>query len=292
MQRDQILYKKGTTENTTKLAKFRILNNIIFIHRLIKRGSVEDEYLVPYVPKSLMIKAYKLVHEDMKAGHKGFDRTLKLFRKNFYNNKEKTVIKKMCQNCELCIKAKANPKQVPIGKYPIPTVPFTTIGSDILGPLRITAEGNKYVLVFRDYTTRYSIFEALPNKDTESIIKALRKVISNFGSAGTLLTDNAAEYKSEKLNNFCAFYNIRKIEYANYHPSSGGLQERMNRELNKMIRIYVSELANNDWDEFLPTVQLTINNTYNEMIGETPFLALFRYDSPSVSLTSPKINFK
>ena len=48
----------------------------------------------------------------------------------------------------------------------------------------------------------------------------------------------------------------------------------------------------NDWDEFLPTVQLTINNTYNEMIGETLFLALFGYDSPSASLTSPKINHK
>ena len=105
-----------------------------------------------------MNKAYKLVHEDMKAGRKGFDRTTKLVRKNFYNNKEGKFIKKLCETCELYIKAKANPKQVPIGKYPIPTVPFTTIGSDILGPLRITAKGNKYVLAFREYTTRYSIF--------------------------------------------------------------------------------------------------------------------------------------
>ena len=54
----------------------------------------------------------------------------------------------------------------------------------------------------------------------------------------------------------------------------------------------MSELANKDWDEFLPTVQLIINNIYNEMMGETLFFALFGYDSPSVSLTSLKIYYE
>ena len=59
--------RKGTTEKTSKLAYFRALKNILFVHRTIKRSNVEGEYLDPYVPKSLMNKTYKLVHEDMTA---------------------------------------------------------------------------------------------------------------------------------------------------------------------------------------------------------------------------------
>ena len=123
-----------------------------------------DIFRSGYSPaKGLMRSAYKLVHADMTAGYKNFDRSIKLFRKNFYNDQEVKCLQKMSENCELCIKAKATPKQVPIGKYSISKKTFTTIGSDILGPLRTTAEENKYVLIFRDFTTRYSIFKALPN---------------------------------------------------------------------------------------------------------------------------------
>ena len=59
-----------------------------------------------------------------------------------------------------------------------------------------------------------------------------------------------------------------------------------------MTRIYISELAINDWNDFLPIVQLTINNACNETISETLVFAIFGYDSPSVSLTLPKLSYK
>ena len=282
---------KDNSTNTVKLIRFKVVKGILFIHRSIKRGQFINEYLVPYIPDTLMRDALKVVHDDTTAGHKGFERTLNLFRKNFYNAKESLIIKEFCNKCEACIKAKSTPKPIPIEKYPIPEIPFHTVSSDILGPLPVTVNNNRYILVVRDFATRYTVLSALKSKEADSVINALRHVIANYGASKTLITDNAKEYVSEKLQAFCRFYNMKKIEIAPYHPASQGLAERINREITKLLRIYTNQLASNDWDELLPVLQLTINSTFNASLGEAPFFALFGYDSPTISLTAPKLNY-
>lgn len=280
-----------TSQSNHNLTSFRIINGILYVLRKIKRGTQEDQFLVPYVPETLMEEAFKVIHSDPTGGHRGFERTMKTFVKNFYNYQESLTIKELCEKCEPCIRAKAIAKQVPIATYPIPEKPFQTISSDILGPLPITEQGNQYVMVIRDYTTRYTVLSALPHKNADNIIRAWRSTISNYGSSEVLITDNAQEYTSEKLQKFCKLYNTRKVEIAPYHPASQGLAERINKEINKLLRIYTDSLATSDWDELLPVIQLTINNTYNSSIQETPFYALYGYDSFTEALQSPKHNY-
>ena len=278
-----------TSEN---VLKFKVIKNMLYVLRVIKRGPLSDEFLVPYVPDSLMKAAFKVLHNDTTAGHKGYERTLKLFRRNFYHKTESQYIRQLCDHCEWCLKAKATPKPIPLSKYPIPIQPFQTISSDILGKLPITTKGNQYILTFRDFTTRYTVLVPLEYKDADSVIEALRQVISHYGSCSTLLTDNAKEYTSEKLKKFCDYYNIQKTEVSPYRPSNNGLAERVNKEVNTLLRIYTNQLATNDWDELLPVIQLTINNTHNVSLGDTPFFVLFGYDSPTVTLTTPKIDYQ
>ena len=290
------LNNNGNNNNETDvpphvLVNCRIIKGIVYMLRVIKRSSLTDEFLVPYIPDELMPTALKLMHNESTAGHQSVERMLKLFRKNFYNNKEMDQVAKHCAECELCIRAKGLPKTIPISKYPIPIRPFDTISSDILGPLRVTENGNTYVLTVRDFTTRYTVLFPLKRKTSEEIIFALRSVISHYGASNVLITDNAAEYRSEKLSNFLRFFNTRKVETAPYHPASQGLAERINREINKLLRIYLKQYAINDWDLLLPVLQLTINSTYNSSIRETPFYALFGYDSSSVALSPPKMSY-
>ena len=281
----------GLEEPNNKLSSFKLLNKVIYVHRKLKRGNSEEEVLVPYIPDEIMDTAFGLVHDKITAGHKSAERTLRLFRRNFYNYKEREFIEERAKNCTKCIRAKGIAKPIPIAKYPIPGRPFTALSSDILGPLPITEFGKRYVLVFRDFTTRFSIFFSLAYKDSNAIIAALRNLISHYGTFETLLTDNAQEFRSEELRKFLKFYGIRKKEIVIYQPSSQGLSERINRELVKLIRIYVDDTARNDWDLFLPTLQLTCNNTYNNVLGETPFFSLFGYDSFSVAFKPPKFNY-
>ena len=41
----------------------------------------------------------------------------------------------------------------------------------------------------------------------------------------------------------------------------------------------------------LPVVQLTINNSFNASLGETPFFALYGYDSPTITMLPPKMDY-
>ena len=273
------------------LIKCKIIKGILFVVRTVKRGSQVDQYLVPYVPDTLMRDAFDLMHTQTTAGHTGYERTMRRFVKNFTNVREKETIKDMCTRCEVCIRAKAHPKSVPLKRYPVPEQPFNTVSSDVLGPLPLTEQGNQYILTIRDHTTRYTVLFALPHKNTESIIKALRSVISNYGSFKVLLTDNAQEYISENLKSFCKFYNIQKVEVVPYHPQSAGLAERINREINKLIRIYITDNKISDWDVLLNVLQLTINTTYNASLRETPFYCLFGRDSSTDTLQPPKLNY-
>ena len=268
----------------------QIISGVLYILREVKRTSIRDAHLVPYVPDTLMPDAFQVVHQDSTAGHPGLERTEKLFARNFYNKNAHEYLKELIGKCELCIKAKSIPKAIPISKYPIPMRPFHTVTSDILGPLRMTENGHMYVLTVRDFTTRYTVLSPLKRKDADSIIDALRYVIANYGSSCTLLTDNAAEYTSDKLKNFLKHYNTEKRQIAPYHPASQGLAERINREITKLLRILLTQHNIDDWDLFLPGIQLIINSTYNASIQESPFFALYGYDSATSTLTPPRID--
>ena len=282
---------KNDINLSPKINKFKLIKGLLYVHRTISRGPLRDEFMVPYVPDELMADAFKVIHSDTTAGHKGHERTLKLFVKNFYNSRESTILKDLVNKCEQCIKAKGIPKEIPIQKYPIPTRPFHTISIDLLGPLKRSAKYNRYIFVCRDTTTRYTILRALENKETDSIIEALREIISHYGSSKVVVSDNAQEFISEKLKKFLSFYNSKKVEVSPYHPSSNGVVERINTEVAKLLRMYCNHYQW-EWDDLLPTIQLTINSTYHSHIKETPFFALYAFDSSSVSLDSPKIDYR
>ena len=288
---DQLRGGRNQKVPTRLIKNIRVVNGTLYVIRSIKRATFSDVFLVPYIPDALMDQAFRLTHQDILAGHKGSERTLKLFRMNFYNSREKVLINNLCNTCDTCVRAKGITKPIPLKVYPIPTRPFHTITSDIIGPLKTTEDGNKYILTFRDYTTRFTILYPLQQKSTYNIIHCLRNVISHFGSPNVLLTDNGREYISSVLSQFLSYYNTKKVEVAPYHPSSAGFAERINREVNNMLRMFVHQMAMYDWDRILPVVQLCINSTYNASLRETPFFALLGFDSASTVLNPPRANY-
>ena len=96
------------------------------------------------------------MHSDITSGHRGYKRTLMKFRKNFYNANETKNMKKWCEKCEACIKAKAVANPVPLKKFPIAEKSFEQVAPGILRPYRVSAARNLYVLVVRDFTTYYA----------------------------------------------------------------------------------------------------------------------------------------
>jgi transposase InsO family protein len=59
-----------------------------------------------------------------------------------------------------------------------------------------------------------------------------------------------------------------------YHPETDNQTERMNQSLEDMLRMYVMDQQKN-WEEFLPLVEFTYNNSYQSTIKMAPFEFLY-----------------
>jgi hypothetical protein len=56
-----------------------------------------------------------------------------------------------------------------------------------------------------------------------------------------------------------------------YHPETDGQTKRTNQTLEDMLRMYVMDQQKR-WEEFLPLVQFTYNNSYQSTIKMAPFV--------------------
>ena len=74
---------------------------------------------------------------------------------------------------------------------PIPVDgPFDRLAMDILGPLPVTHEGNRYILVFSDYYIRWPEAYTLPSIEATRIAQLLiDKILARHSAPRTLLSD-------------------------------------------------------------------------------------------------------
>jgi hypothetical protein len=59
-----------------------------------------------------------------------------------------------------------------------------------------------------------------------------------------------------------------------FHPQSDGQAEGSNRVLEDYLRHYISP-SQDDWDEWLPQAEFSVNNAWQESIKNTPFMLNF-----------------
>jgi len=165
--------------------------------------------------------------------------------------------------------------------------PFEMIALDIVGPLPTSKNGNKYILVFSDYLTKYPEAFALKDFTTESIAQILiKEVILRYGFPSKLLSDRGTLFLSKVAQSVYKLLNISKINTTSYHPQTDGLVERFNKTLIDMLSKLVDE--NNDWDELIPYALYVYRTAVHASTKYTPFKLMFGCDAKSpveISLT-------
>ncbi|KAG3118558.1 hypothetical protein C6341_g27465 [Phytophthora cactorum] len=156
--------------------------------------------------------------------------------------------------------------------------PFSLLVVDAIGPLVVTPRGNKYILVFVDYFTRWVEAFAVASLDTISFVDAMIEgVICRHGVPERLLSDRGSNFTSNLARSLYETLGIKKLFGSAYHPQTQGLVERFNGSLMGMLRMYVSE-TQTDWDEYLPRVLFAYRTAYHEGMGDTPFFSLYGHD--------------
>ena len=257
--------------------EYRLIEGLLYRVTTNANGRLIEQLVIP---SSMTRYVIRLNHEPPISGHLGVNKTLGRLQTQFYwqgmANDVATYVKK-CRSCQER-KSPMNKKVAPLRPNNWAQRPFEMVSMDILGPLPTTIMGNRYLLVFTDYFTRWVEVIPLPDQKAETIAREfVTQILLRHGVPTKLLTDCGSNFLSKLMGSVYSYFGIRKLATTPYHPEGNGLVERFNRTLADMMSHYTEDQR--DWDEFVPFVIFAYRSAPHESTGESPFYLMYGRDA-------------
>ena len=169
-------------------------------------------------------------------GHFGIAKTLHITQNHFWWHGMTEQVKAAlldCRECQTMLSRFDEPKE----PHPVAVKGIcNTVGIDLIGPVQISAKGNRYIITCVHYLTKNVEARAVPNK--ASYTKAdffWEDIICRYGNVATVISDRGGELSGsfEELLDRC-FIDHRLT--SPHHPHSNGLTERFNETLTIALR--------------------------------------------------------
>ncbi len=238
------------------------------------RDTTQNPRLV--VPIVLRGEVLLACHDDLSGGHFGITKTFKKVAERYYWDGMVKDVENWCTQCLACATKKDPPKAIRAPLYPIQVVnPFDMLGVDVMGPVRQTYDGNRFIVVFMDYFTKWPEAFATADQKADTIANLLvNQIISRHGTPRTLLSDRGSNFLSTLVREVCKLSNIHKVFTTPYHPQTDGLVERYNYTLATTLSMYMST-HQRDWDAALPLALFAYRTATQESTGNSPFEMLY-----------------
>jgi hypothetical protein len=234
-----------------------------------------DQIVVPDIPwlkKQLLFE----LHDAPYSGHCGVTKTLEAVSRLFWWPRLRPDVESYIAACEACQRNKA-PTKKPAGllqPLSIPKGPWDSVSMDFITGLPRTSRGNNAIIVFVDRLTKMT--HIVPTTTTVDALGTARLFVDNVwkhhGIPLDVVSDRGSVFVGKFLTELLRLIGTKHSRSTAYHLQSDGQTERVNRVLEDMLRHYVMELGSQvDWDLCLSAADFSINNSYHESIGTTPF---------------------
>lgn len=104
-------------------------------------------------------------------------------------------------------------------------ISFEQIGIDMVGPLKKSATGHKYILVILDYTTRQPEAFPLQSATAAAVASKLIKIFARMGIPKEILMDQGTNFTSQLMKELCDLLKVKSLRTSVYHPQTDGLVE-------------------------------------------------------------------
>ena len=216
------------------------------------------------------------LHDAVTAGHLGVNKTLSRVRERFYWPGVGLSVKDWCRKCHQCCARKRPPKsfKAPMKIYNV-GAPMERIALDIMGPLPLSENGNKYVLVIGDYFTKWIEAYPMPDQEAETVAKlVVEQFVSRYGVPLQIHSDQGRNFESRLFQGMCNLLGMEKTRTTALHPQSDGLIERFNQTVENMLATLVSKDQTN-WDEILPMTLMAYRSAEQESTKHSPNMMMF-----------------
>ena len=166
---------------------------------------------------------------DGQVAHPGAVRTLGTLKLHYYWEGMRADVNNHCYACRSCMLRQVyycQPK-VPVQEYPQVHAPMGRVHMDITGRLPKTEEGNEYILVVKDYQTKYVKIHAIPNKEAKTISDILvRDIYKQFGPPAMLVLDRGTEFRNKLVREISNYYRVNRVCTPRFNPRSNGFVTR------------------------------------------------------------------
>ncbi|CAF0934377.1 unnamed protein product [Brachionus calyciflorus] len=263
-----------TELNLEKLAFLKEIESL-FIHESKLWGKTNEDLVQFVVPNDERMKVIELNHESIMSGHLKFDKTLNRIKNKFFWPKLRSDVKELIKKCIICQKT-SDPKhkiRIPLDPQR-PSYPLEIVTTDILGPLKTSKNGFKYILVVIDHFTKWIVLYAIKDIDAKTTAKFLFEFICKFGIPTAFLSDQGKKYQAHLLQELWELLDIRRLRTSQFHLECDGLSERLNRTLKRMIKCFINDNHDN-WDELLPALSFAYNTATHSTTKFTPYELMY-----------------
>lgn len=139
-----------------------------------------------------------------------------------------------------------------------------------------------WILVITETFSRYNEVKVLTKLTTKSILRVFRRYFENHQRPNALLTDQGKQFVSREFKQDLSRNGIKHILNTSYNPTGNGMTERVNKEINLIMRMY----RNGSMKEILRMINMRLNYTYQTTIKEIPIEILTKINI----FTGKKIN--
>ncbi len=238
------------------------------------------------------MRALNLNHDNVLATHLGIRKTLSRLLESVWWPGMVRDTEIYIKSCHGCLTRKSPSKNARANLKPIESgpEPFSYVQMDIKGPLPLTLNGNRFILVLVDTMTKFVTCKPLKTQDTNSTAEAFLEIICGYGIPAKVGTDRGQNFISDTMKRVYEMLGVKKLTSTAYHPETQGLVERTNYNLGQCLSFFVSR-KQDDWDLYLPLITYSLNTTTQDSIKQMPFVAMFGRTPPLLTHFEFDINY-
>jgi hypothetical protein len=248
---------------------FELIDDVAF--RILDTGQ-----RVPAVPARMRRDLLFAYHTSLFGMHQGVAKTIEKLRARYWWPQLRATVKDYIAHCLICQQAKdpIPPIRLPF-KFQYAQGPWDILAIDFQGPFPRSKSGNRNILVFTDFFTKWVEIQATPDQLATTVAKVyVERVICRFGASRVLLSDRAQNFLSEVVAEVNKLFQVEHRKTTAYRPQTNGLVEVTNRTIKHMIASFVDE-SQTEWDRHLDLVQMCHNSSRHTIINSTPSMLLF-----------------
>ncbi len=251
------------------------------LHKIVHQKGMKDKFLV-WLPTSMTGEAIKAAHCGRFAGHGGLFRTLQGIQKSFWWPSMSGDVAQFIKSCNTCLRCK-DPQHFRSGHaemqpWEVPDMPNQRVHIDLMGGLKTTKSGKKYILVMTDAHSKWTEVVAIEDKSAAVVAKAFfERWVCRFSCPLLVVSDAGKEFLNKLLAELMKLLEVERRSTSSFHPQTNSSAESYNRSVIKYMRAAL-EGQTLEWEQLLPAMQLSYNTKIHKSTLASPFFLTFLHD--------------